>query len=170
VPGEKEKAKKDKFQKELTNFSQAMKSFHKGDYSKASELLTQLNEKEDVERELADRIKTYLKICQDKLAKKSAPLKTFKDYYDLGVYKANEGDYQEAISLLKKAQELDPKEGKAPYLLATVFCKMEKIDDCLESLKKAIQADNLLAVLAQNEDDFESLKEDQEFKLITQMS
>ena len=169
MPGEKEKAIKDKFKKELTAFGQALKSFHKGDYQKASELLKVFLKKENTERELADRAEMYLKICQTRMETKKVTLKTFDDYFTSGVYKANQGEYEEAVDLLNKAHDLKPKEGKVFYLLASVFKKMEKIEESLELLKKAIQEDKNFAVLAQNETDFESFKEDEKFKQITRM-
>ncbi len=47
---------------------------------------------------------------------------------------------------------------------------MGKEDECLEYLKKAIQLDKFFGILAQNEVDFESLKESEKFNLITKMS
>jgi tetratricopeptide (TPR) repeat protein len=170
VPGEKEKAKKDKFQKALMAYGQAMKPFHKGDYLKASELLKNFIEKEDTEKELSDRAKMYFQICEEHLKKKSVSLKTFEDYYNNGVFKINQGDYEDALSLLNKASELKPKEGKILYLLATVYSRMEKLEESLELLKKAIQIDDFFAILAQNEVDFESIKEDKKFQLITGMA
>ena len=54
MEGEKEKAKKDKYQKALTSYEQAMKVFHKGDCAKASELLKVFIEKHDSEKELVE--------------------------------------------------------------------------------------------------------------------
>lgn len=151
-------------------YGQAMKPFHKGAYLKASELLKNFIEKEDTEKELSDRAEMYFKICEEHLKKKSVSLKTFEDYYNYGVFKINQGDYEDALSLLNKASELKPKEGKIPYLLATVYSRMEKLEESLELLKKAIQIDDFFAILAQNEVDFESIKEDKKFQLITGMA
>lgn len=147
-----------------------MKSFHKGDYQKASDLLKSFLEKEDTEKELSDRAEIYLKICQERSVKKTVPLKTFDDYYKYGVFQANQGEFEEAVDLLNKALELEPKEGKALYLLATVYSKMEKNEQSLDCLKRAIQADKFFAILAQNEEDFEPFKEDKKFKLITRLA
>ena len=97
-------------------------------------------------------------------------MKTFEDYFNYGVYRINQGEDQEAVTLLTKAAELKPKEGKVHYLLATAYSRMEKPDESMEFLKKAIQLDKFFAVLAQNEADFESYKEDKKFKLMTRMA
>lgn len=169
MPGEKEKAKKDKFQKALTAYGQAVKSFHKGNFQKAAEMLQSFLEKEDTENELCDRARMYLRICQSHLKKETVSLKTFDDHYNYGILKINQGDYEDAVPSLAKACELKPGEGKAAYMLATAYGRMNKIEESLDFLKKAIQRDKIFAVLAQNETDFEPIKEDKKFKLITRM-
>ena len=46
---------------------------------------------------------------------------------------------------------------------------MGQVDAALEFLKKAVQKDKNLSILAQNEPDFESLWEDKKFKLIAKL-
>ena len=97
-------------------------------------------------------------------------MKTFDDYYQYSVYKVNQGNYEEALILLEKARTINPKEGKVLYLIADAYCLMNRKEKCLEHLKKAIQMDRYFRILAQNEADFESLKENKKFKLITRMT
>lgn len=170
MPEEKEKVKKDKYKKALIAYGQAMKDFHKGEFSKAVKGLEVFLEKYSDEKELVDRAKIYIAICQGRQEKETISLKTFDDYYQYGVYKINLGEYGEALKLLKKASENEPDEGKIFYLLASTYCLMEDEEECLENLKKAIQIDKFFSILAQNEEDFEALKENKKFKLITKMA
>ena len=167
---EKEKVKKDDYEKALTAFSQAMKAFHKGEFGKADELLKGFVEKFPSERELIDRAQVYLEICDSREKKEKIQLSSFEDYYNYSVYKINQGDYEEALKLLEKAREMNPKEGKIPYLMADTYCLMGEQEQCLEHLKKAIQLDKFFSTLAQNESDFEPLWEDKKFKLITRLA
>jgi tetratricopeptide (TPR) repeat protein len=169
VSKEKDKVKKDEYEKALSTYSQAMKSFHKGDYEKATELFKAFLDKHGSERELVDRVQIYLTICGERQSKEKVMLKTFDDYYEYGVFKINQGDYQEALKLLEKAREMKSKEGKILYLMADIYCLKGENEKCLELLKKAIQLDKYFSILARNERDFESLWEDKKFKLITRM-
>jgi len=169
VPSEKEKARKDLYQKALAAFEQAMKVFHKGNYKKASELLVAFLEKHDSENEFVDRARMYLKICDRDVKKEAQPLKSFDDYYQNGVFEANHGEYEEAKKMLIKAQSLEPKEGKVSYLLASVYCRLDQPEKSLEHLESAIALDSYFAILAQNEEDFIFLKEDEKFKLVTRV-
>jgi len=170
VSKEKDKVKIDEYEKALSAYSQAMKSFHKGDYKKADELLKAFLDKHGSERELVDRAQIYLTVCGERQSKEKVLLKTFDDYYQYGVFKTNQGDYEEALKLLEKAREMKPKEGKILYLVADIYCLKGENEKCLEYLKKAIQFDKYLSILARNERDFESLWEDKKFKLITRMA
>ncbi len=166
MPSEKEKARKDLYQKALTAFEQAMKVFHKGNYEKASDLLGAFLEKHDSENELVDRANIYLKICGRHMKKDAVSLKSFDDYYQNGIFKANHGEYDEALKMLMKAQSLEPKEGKVFYLLSSVYCQLDQPEKCLEYLESAVALDSYFAILAQNEEDFSSFKEDEKFKLV----
>ena len=166
---EKDKIKKDEYEKALAAYSQAMKSFHKGDYKKADELFKAFLDKHGSERELVDRVQIYLTVCEARQSKEKVPLKTFDDYYQHGIFKTNHGDYEEALKLLEKAREMKPKEGKILYLMADIYCLKGDNEKCFEHLKKAIQLDKYFSILARNERDFESLWEDKKFKLITRM-
>lgn len=162
--------RKDEFLKVLKAYDQAMKVFHKGELVKASELLKAFIEKYSSEKEILDRARIYQSICEARLKKEKIELKSFEDYYHHSLYKVNQGDYQEALKLLDKAREMKPKEGKILYLMADAYCLMGKIEECLEHLKKAIQLDKGFSILAQNESDFEIIREDKKFKLITRMT
>ncbi|MFQ5722523.1 MAG: tetratricopeptide repeat protein [Candidatus Aminicenantales bacterium] len=163
------KTKKGDYQKALTAYSQAMRLFHKRQYSGAAAKLKVLLEKFSKEKEIADRAQIYLAICQERGKKETIQLKTFDDYYQYSVYKINQGDYKEALKYLSKAYQMQPKEGKILYLMADAYCLMGNKDECLEYLKKAIQTDKYFRILAQNESDFASLREDKKFKLITRL-
>jgi len=167
---EKEKVKKDEYQKAFFAYTQAMRSFHKGDYEKAIELLKAFLDKYASEKELVDRAQIYLTICRAEQKKEKIQLKTFDDYYEYSVYRINQGDYEGALKLLEKALDMKPQEGKILYLMADAYCLMGQSEQCLENLKRAIQLDKYFSILAQNEADFESLWEDKKFKLITRMA
>jgi tetratricopeptide (TPR) repeat protein len=167
----KEKSKKkSEFQKVLKAYDQAMKVFRKGDNVKALELMKAFIEKYSSEKEIVDRARIYQTICEARLKKEKINLKTFEDYYQYGVYKVNQGDFEEALKVLDKARQMKPKEAKILYLMADAYCLMEEKEECLANLKKAIQMDKYFSILAQNESDFESLREDKKFKLITRMT
>ncbi|UCE22982.1 MAG: hypothetical protein JSV46_12490, partial [Candidatus Aminicenantes bacterium] len=81
VTKEKEKIKKDDYEKALSAFNQAVKAFHKREFQRATELLKSFTENFTSEKELVDRAQIYLKICASEQSKEKLSLKTFDDYY-----------------------------------------------------------------------------------------
>ncbi|MCJ7679349.1 MAG: hypothetical protein MUP70_01355, partial [Candidatus Aminicenantes bacterium] len=85
----KKKQQQTDFEKSMSQYEQAMRIFHKGDFGKAEELLAAFVANESHERELFDRAQIYLVICRGKKDKTSLLLKTFDDYFNAGVYNIN---------------------------------------------------------------------------------
>lgn len=166
----KQNAKKDEYQKALTAYGLAMKSFQKRNFPKASEQFKEFLKKYSTETELADRAKIYLEISEGQQKKEAILLKNFEDYYQYGIFTLNQGKYKEAVDLFEKAQKLNPNEGKIYYLLADVYSLMDNEEQCLENLKKAVQIDKFYKILAQNEKDFEKVREDKKFKVLTKLA
>ncbi len=164
--------KKDEYQKALSAYGEAVKAFRQGKHDRAEELLTAFMEKYPAERELLDRAKVYLKIIRERIGKTGERLtaKTDEDYFLFGVYKMNMGDTEGAAKMLEKAKEARPKDARTHYLLAVLACGTGDLDGSLEHLKKAVQLDSYYAILAQNEMDFEPLREDKRFRAVVQGS
>ena len=163
-----QKSRKDDYQKALAAYGQAMKAFHKRDMEKAAVDLKAFIEKFPAERELIDRAQIYLAISQKKSKKESVHLKTFEDHFHYGVFKINSGDFEGALKLFEKGLDFKTDEARVHYFIAIAHFLMNNVEASLESLKKAVQKDKGIAILAQNETDFEPLWEDKRFKLITQ--
>lgn len=164
-----QKPKKDEYQKALAAFGLAVKEFQKGEFDKATASFKDFIGTFPADREIVDRAKAYLAIAQKRPKKEGVSLKGFDDHYRYAAVRINQKDYPGAIKLLEKALEFKEKEGLIFYLMADANILMGQADAALEFLKKAVQKDKNLSILAQNEPDFESLWEDKKFKLITKL-
>jgi tetratricopeptide (TPR) repeat protein len=165
-----EKIKKDAYDKALAAYGEAMKEFHKGKFERAQELLKTFAEKFDTEKELVDRAKMYLQTIKEKGNKEMISLKTAEDHFYHGIFKINEGAYDDALKLFEKALEMKADEGKTYYLMADAYILQGKTEEALEYLRKAFMKDKIFKILAQNETDFSPLWEDKKFKLISRLT
>jgi predicted Zn-dependent protease len=165
-----EKTKKDSYDRALAAYGEAMKEFRRGKYEKAHELLKAFTEKHDAEKELVDRANLYLQVIAEREKKEAVSLKSADDHFYYGVFKINEGAYEEALKLFEKALELKGDEGKLYYLMADAYILQGKTDEALEYLKRAFLKDKFYKILAQNETDFSTLWEDKKFKLIARLT
>ncbi len=167
---EKENKKVDSYEKAILSFGDAVKAYRKGDSKKAVEMFEALIEKHASERELVDRARTYIKICQNISKKETLPTKTFDDLYESGIFLMNLGKYEEALKLFNKAIEKNPDHAKILYFMAAIYQSMGNSDQSIEFLKRSIQKDKYFKILAQNDSDFENLREDKKFKLLTKLT
>jgi len=154
------------YQKALSSFNKAMKYFHKGDFDKAEQSLKDFIKSHSEEKELLDRAKLYLDIIQASGEQESISLKSFDDYYQYGVFRLNQGRYEEAIDLFKKANKKKAKQAKVYYAIANAYCLMDEKDKCIANLRKAMELDEFYGILAQNETDFDVYREDEEYNSI----
>jgi len=163
---EKKKTSMNDYQKALSSFNKAMKYFHKGEFDKAKKSLDDFVKAHSEEKELLDRAKLYLDIIQARGEKDSIPLKSFEDHYQYGIFRLNQGRFEEAIDLFQKANKKKSKQAKVYYAIANAYCLMEEKDKCISNLKKAVELDEFYGILAQNETDFDVFREDEEFNQI----
>jgi len=154
------------YQEALSSFNKAMKYFHKGDFDKAEQSLKDFIKSHSEEKELLDRAKLYLDIIQASGEQESISLKSFDDYYQYGVFRLNQGRYEEAIDLFKKANKKKAKQAKVYYAIANAYCLMDEKDKCIANLRKAMELDEFYGILAQNETDFDVYREDEEYNSI----
>ena len=163
---QKEKAKKSDYAKALAAYAEALKKFHTGKYDTAVELLSKFTETYPNEKELIDRVNIYLNISREHIAPPPAALKSFEDLYQHGVDMMFQGKYSDALDALNKAHTKEPKNGKVLYMLANVSCLNGESKSCLDYLEKAVELDPRIAILAQNEADFDPIKEEPRFGMI----
>jgi tetratricopeptide (TPR) repeat protein len=163
---DKKKTSMNDYQKALSSFNKAMKYFHKGDFDKAEQSLKDFIKSHSEEKELLDRAKLYLDIIQASREQESFSLKSFDDYYQYGVFRLNQGRYEEAIDLFKKANRKKAKQAKVYYAIANAYCLMDEKDKCIANLRKAMELDEFYGILAQNETDFDVYRGDEEFNSI----
>ncbi|MGQ9800734.1 MAG: TPR end-of-group domain-containing protein [Candidatus Saccharicenans sp.] len=165
-----EAKRKDDYQKALSLYNQGIKDFRKGDYDRALASFKELLEKYPEEHELVDRSRVYMTICERGTKKESFSPRNLEDYLFYAQMKINHGDYPGALKLLEKALEFKREEARIYYLMATAYVQGNQVEEGLEVLKKALQKDKSLAVMAQNEPDFEPIWEDKRFKVLVKLS
>lgn len=75
-----------------------------------------------------------------------------------------------AINAIKKALEINPDMAIANYNIACYYCLQNKIEQAFYHLEKAIRIDAFFAEEARKDEDFNSIKNDEQFKQIIQRS
>jgi tetratricopeptide (TPR) repeat protein len=152
------------FKAALKSFSAATKHFQKQEYKKAQELFEQVVS--SPARELAERARVHLALCEQKLGRPVPAPKTASDYYDLGVARLNARNLGEAIEFLSKADKADPDREHIRYALAAAHAILGNTDVALEHLKVSVALRSGNRYQARHDDDFQSLASDPRFQRI----
>ncbi len=112
------------------------------------------------EKELADRARLYLAVCE----KRKAPSRNAdgQDPYYLGLFEKNRGNYELALEHLKKAARRA--DGHVSFLIACCHAQLNEPEKAIEALERAILVDENNRGLARRDSDLSPLKELPQFQ------
>jgi len=146
----------------VKSFESAVRFFHKQNYERAREILAKLVDGRAPE--VAERARIYLRMCEQKLARPRAALRSAHDYYDLGVAQLNARDLDAAIENLGRADKMEPNQDHVRYALAAAHALQGNSEAALEHLKAAIELRAANRSHARYDEDLHSLAGDPRFK------
>ncbi len=115
------------------------------------------------EKELVDRARVYLAICERKKRAARPSLTEVEDFYYAAVFEKNRGNVAEAIEHLKRAAKKNGG-GKVDFLLACCYAQTGDSEIALAHLKKAIEEDERHRILARHDRDFDPVRDTPEFQ------
>lgn len=140
-----------------------LKYLHEGEYKNAKAIFENIKEKYPGEKDLLVKVNSYLRICENMLARRFSP-SSVEDYYNLGIFKHNEGQYDEAIKQLNEALRLNPKADYVHYALAAAYAMKGDHAQALKHLERAVKLNPENAVFARSDEDLAGLREEKTFK------
>jgi tetratricopeptide (TPR) repeat protein len=115
------------------------------------------------EKELVDRARVYLAVCERQKAAAGASLSEPEDFYYAAVFEKNRGNVNEAIEHLKRAARKNGG-GKVDFLLACCYAQRGESGSALEHLRRAIDEDQRNRILARHDRDFDAVRDTPEFQ------
>ncbi len=149
------------FTQAVQNYEAGLKAMqaHKFDRAKVSleKVLT------GPSKELADRARINLNICNQHVARSSTTFKTPEEHYDYAVALMNGGDYESAREHFEKILKQSPKTDYAVYGLAILNCLTGRVEEALSHLQHAIKLNVANRFQARNDSDFAKMADDPRF-------
>ena len=115
------------------------------------------------ERELVDRARVYLAVCERQKPTNRPALSEPEDFYYAAVLEKNRGNVDEAIEHLKRAARKNGG-GRVDFLLACCYAQRGESGSALEYLRKAIDEDQRNRILARHDRDFDPVRDTPEFQ------
>ncbi len=114
-------------------------------------------------RELADRARMHLNICNQQLAKVSTNFKNLEEHYDYAVSLMNTSDYDGARAHLEKLVKQNSKSDYILYGMAILESLTNHPEECLRYLIDAVRLNPSNRFQARNDSDFANMADDPRF-------
>jgi len=148
-------------------FEQALKLFNRHDFSAAKPAFNSLLSKFAEESEILARVRTYLAICEQRLARAPQAPRNPDALYDQGVIELNRGNTSEAVELFQKALKADPRADHVYYSLAAAHARLDDASKALDALRRAIVLRPIHRSHARRDLDFVGLRASEDFQQLT---
>jgi tetratricopeptide (TPR) repeat protein len=153
----------------LDSFEKAVKALGKRDYQKALELFDLVIQQHPNERDVAERARTYRRVCERALDTRPAfKPKGFEELMAWGVFLHNRGEHSDAVRFLRQATEQAPGNADARYCLAAAAAQAGDAQASLDALERAIALAPDTRAQARFDVDFEALRDDDRFAMLLQ--
>jgi tetratricopeptide (TPR) repeat protein len=146
----------------VKNFELGSRAFQRQNYVKAREIFEKLAQGEM--RDVAERARVRLYLCQQKLSRRGPAPKTAEDYYTLGVAALNVRHLDEAVEYLAKAHKLNSNQEHVRYALAAAQALRGNSGEAVEHLKASITLRPANRLQARQDEDFRGLASDFRFR------
>ena len=148
-------------------FEQALRLFNRHDYAAAKEAFNGLLAKFSEQADIVAPARTYLAICDQRMARAPAAPRNPDALYDQGVVQLNKGNFSEAVGLFEKGLKAEPRADHIWYSLSAAYARMHQSFKSLDALRRAISIRSVHRSHARRDPDFASLHTSEEFQQLT---
>jgi tetratricopeptide (TPR) repeat protein len=145
-------------------YERGLDAVQRHDYRAAIELLETVLRQYPEERELHERVRLYLNICQRQATSRETTPQTLEERLYASTLAINGGKYDEAISHLRLVRDEDPDNDHALYMLAVAHAQRGEHAEAIAHLERAIALNPENRALARRDPDLEALRQDESFR------
>jgi predicted Zn-dependent protease len=144
-------------------YDRAVAALQKKKVEEAERHLLDLIQKYPDEKELVDRARVYLTVCERQKRAGRPNLTEPEDFYYAALLEKNRGNVLEAIEHLRHAARKNGG-GRVDFLLACCYAQSGDQGSAVEHLRRAIEEDQHNRILARHDRDFDAVRQTPEFQ------
>ena len=145
-------------------YERGLEALQRHDYGQATDLLESVLRQFPEEKELQERVRLYLNICQRQAAPREEVPQTIDERLYAATLSINGGRYDEAIAHLRLVRDEDPDSDHALYMLAVAHAQRGEPAEAVAHLERAIALNPENRALARNDPDLEPLRGHDSFR------
>jgi tetratricopeptide (TPR) repeat protein len=140
-------------------YEEGMAALQAHEFARASALLRSVLTRYPEERELHERVRLYLNVCDRHMTPRAMSPSTPEERVFAATLAVNAGNYDEALEHLRAASSEAPDHDHALYMLASVLTLRNDADKAVPLLLRAIELNPDNRTLARHDPDLEPLRE-----------
>jgi tetratricopeptide (TPR) repeat protein len=145
-------------------YERGLEALQRHAYAEAANLLESVLRQYPEEKELNERVRLYLNICQRQAMQREAAPQTIDERLYAATLAINGGQYDQAIAHLRLVRDEDPDNDHALYMLAVAHAQRQEPAEAVAHLERAIALNPENRALARTDPDLEPLREDDAFR------
>jgi tetratricopeptide (TPR) repeat protein len=145
-------------------YERGLDALQRHDYQKAGQLFETVLRQYPEEKELDERVRLYLNICQRHISRQATAPQTVEERLFASTIAINGGRYDEAISQLHLVRDEDPDNDHALYMLAIAHAQRGEHAEAVAHLERAIAVNPENRGHARTDPDLEPLRSDESFR------
>jgi tetratricopeptide (TPR) repeat protein len=148
----------------VTLYERGVEALQRHDYAAAARLLQGVIERYPEERELHERVRLYLKVCERQTGGPAPGPRTLEERLNAATVALNAGEYGRASEYLRAVHQEDPENDYAQYMLAVVHSATGNGEAAVQHLRRAIELNPENRALARHDPDFEAVRHQDAFR------
>ena len=156
--------RKPTYHEAVAMYERGLQALQRRDFAAAAASLRTVIERYPDERELLERARLYLKVCERELEPKEPTPKTADEWVYAATVAQNSGDEPTALKHLQRALSEDARHDHAHYLMAVAMAQRGDPVTALEHLRRAVALNPENRSRARQDSDLDVLRDDPGFR------
>ena len=145
-------------------YERGLQALQRRDFAASAAALRNVIERYPDERELLERARLYLKVCERELEPKEPTPKTADEWVYAATVAQNSGDVASALRHLQRALAEDPRHDHAHYMMGVASAQRREFAPAIEYLRRAIALNGENRSRARQDADLEGLRDEPAFR------
>lgn len=141
-------------------YEQALRTLQQHNFAKAADLLQHMVATFPEERELIERSRVYLSLCERQLKPLTAEPQNTSERLYAATIALNDARPDDAVRHLERILQEDGRHDQALYMLAVSHAQRDATPDAIRYLQQAIEANPENRALARMDPDLDDLRDD----------
>jgi len=150
--------KKPTYHDAVSLYERGLQALQRRDFAAAADALRNVIARYPDERELLERARLYLKVCERELEPREQAPRTANDWVYAATVALNSADEPAALHHLTRALEANPRHDHAHYMMAVATARRGDAERSFEHLRQAVALNPENRSLARQDPELESLR------------